>query len=197
MLRNFGLKVGRVGEAGFEARVRELMTDDPFLTLAIEPLLIARTTLREQFNALHRALLRLVRGDEICKRLMTMPGVGPVVAITFKATVDAPARFASSRSIGPHIGLTPRRYQSGEVDRSGRISKAGDAMLRTALYEAAVTVLRWPRWSSLRAWAMRIARSRDRKKALVALARRMGVILHRMWVDGTEFHWGEQPAAAA
>lgn len=194
MLRNFGLKVGRVGKAGFEARVRELADGDPFLTLVIGPLLAARKVLREQFDALHRALLRLVRADPVCHRLMTMPGVGPVVAVTFRATVDTPARFARSRSIGPHLGLTPRRYQSGEIDRSGRISKAGDAMLRTALYEAAVTVLRWPRPSSLRAWAMRIVRSRGRKKALVALARRMGVILHRMWVDGTDFRWGEQPA---
>ena len=194
-LRNFGLKVGKVGPGAFEARVRELAAGDPVVAAIVEPVLTARRVLREQVAVLHKMLLDIARRDDICRRLMTVPGVGPVVALTFRATVDQPARFARSRSVGAHFGLTPRRYQSGETDWTGRVSKSGDAMMRTALYEAAQVLLtRVTRWSSLRAWAMRVARHRGRKKAVVALARRLAVILHRIWVDGTEFRWGEQPA---
>jgi transposase len=195
--RNFGLKVGKVSPAAFEARVRELATGDPIVAAIVEPVLTARRALREQVAVLHKMLLDVARRDDICRRLMTVPGVGPVVALTFRATVDQPARFARSRSVGAHFGLTPRRYQSGETDWTGRISKSGDAMMRTALYEAAQVLLtRVTRWSSLRAWAIRVARHRGRKKAVVAVARRLAVILHRIWVDGTEFRWGEQPAPA-
>ena len=129
---------------------------------------------------------------------MTVPGVGPVVALTFRATVDVPARFTRSRDVGAHFGLTPRKHQSGEVDRSGRISKWGDAMMRSALYEAAQVLLtRVKRWSTLKAWAAQVSRRRGHKKAIVALARRIGVILHRMWVDGTEFDWGTPPTPAS
>jgi transposase len=125
-------------------------------------------------------------------------GPGPLVALTFRATVDVPARFARSRAVGAHFGLTPRKYQSGEVDRMGRISKWGDAIMRTALYEAAQVVLtRVKRWSALKAWAAQVSRRRGHKKAIVALARRIGVVLHRMWVDGTDFHWGTPPVNAA
>ncbi len=111
--------------------------------------------------------------------------------------VDVPGLFAKSRAVGAHFGLTPRKHQSGDIDRTGRITKRGDAMMRTALYEAAVILLtRVTKWSHLKAWAMRIARTRGMKKALVALARRLGVIMHRMWVDGTPFRWGKETAAA-
>jgi transposase len=126
---------------------------------------------------------------------MTVPGVGPLVALTFRATVDLPARFARSRAV-EHFGLTPRKHQSGEVDRMGRISKWGGAMMR--IYEAAQVLLtRVKRWCALKAWAAQVSRRRGRKKAIVALARRIGVILHRMWVDGTDFHWGTPSANAA
>jgi transposase len=122
-LRNFGLKVGMVGEAKFEARIRELIEDDPDLAEIVEPVLIARRSLREQLRVLHRKLLELVRHDQICRRLMTAPGVGPVVALTFRATVDVPSRFKSSKTVGAAFGLTPRQYQSGETDRMGAVSK--------------------------------------------------------------------------
>ena len=120
---------------------------------------------------------------------MTTPGVGPVVALTYRATVDVPARFRKSKSVGAVFGLTCAKYQSGEIDRSGRISRCGDEMMRVMLYEAAQSMLRSKKWSWLKAWAMQIARRRGMKKAIVALARRLAVIMHRIWVDGTEFRW--------
>jgi transposase len=136
-LRNFGLKVGTVGVPKFEARIRELVADDPDLAVIAEPLLAARRALREQLGVLHCRLLAVVREDEVCRRLMTVPGVGPMVALTFRATVDIPARFKNSKAVGAVFGLTPRRYQSGEIDRMGGISKCGDAMMRKMLFEAA------------------------------------------------------------
>src|SRR3954454_5293821 len=197
-LRNFGLKVGMVGTVRFEARIRELVANLPDLASLIEPLLIVRRTLREQFCILHRRLLAIVRDDEVCRRLMTTPGVGPVVSLTYRATVDVPARFRKSKAVGAVFGLTCAKYQSGEVDRNGRISRGGDEMMRTMLYEAAQAMMRSKKWSWLKAWAMQIARRRGMKKAIVALARRLAVIMHRIWVDRTEFRWTrEQPAAAA
>ena len=197
-LRNFGLKVGVVGAAKFEARIKQLVDNLPDLTLLVEPLLVVRRVLREQIAILHRRLLDIVRDDEVCRRLMTIPGVGPVVALTFRATVDVPARFRNSRAVGAVLGLTPCRHQSGESDRTGAISKCGDEMMRVMLYEAAqILLVRSTRWSWLKAWAMQIARRRGLKKAIVALARRLAVIMHRIWVDGTEFRWARQEAAAA
>jgi transposase len=153
--------------------------------------------LREQFVIQHRRLLAIVRDDDVCRRLMTVPGVGPVVALTYRATVDVPARFRKSKSVGAVFGLTCSKYQSGEIDRSGRISRCGDEMMRVMLYEAAqVMLLRSAKWSWLKAWAMQIARRRGMKKAIVALARRLAVIMHRIWVDGTEFQWTREVAAA-
>src|SRR6266446_3769728 len=148
----------------------------------------------------HRKLLQskaiaIVRDDEVCRRLMTVPGVGPVVALTYRATVDVPARFRNSKAVGAVFGLTPSKYQSGEINRTGAISKCGDEMIRVMLYEAAQIMLaRTAKWSWLKAWAMKIARHRGMKKAIVALARRLAVIMHRIWVDGTEFRWTREVA---
>ena len=197
-LRNFGLKVGMVGTAKFEARIRELVENLPDLAVLVEPLLVVRRVLREQIGILHRRLLAIVRDDEVCRRLMTVPGVGPVVALTYRATVDVPARFRNSRAVGAAFGLTPSKYQSGEINRSGAISRCGDDMMRMMLYEAAqILLVRSTRWSWLKAWAMQIVRRCGLKKAIVALARRLAVIMHRIWVDGTEFRWSRQEAAAA
>jgi transposase len=196
-LRNFGLKVGRVGTIKFEARIKELVANLPDVAVLVEPLLIVRRVLREQVAVLHRRLLAVVRDDDVCRRLMTVPGVGPVVALTYRATVDVPARFRNSKAVGAVFGLTPSRYQSGESDRIGRISRCGDEMTRMMLYEAAQSMLAHSaKWSWLKAWAMKIARHRGMKKAIVALARRLAVIMHRIWVDGTEFRWSREVAAA-
>jgi transposase len=190
-LRNFGLKVGMVGNAKFEARIKELVENLPDLAVLIEPLLVVRRVLREQIEILH-----IVRDDEVCRRLMTVPGVGPVVALTYRATVDVPARFRKSKAVGAVFGLTCSKYQSGEIDRSGRISRCGDEMMRVMLYEAAQSMLRSKKWSWLKAWAMQIARRRGMKKAIVALARRLAVTMHRIWVDGTDFRWTREVVAA-
>jgi transposase len=197
-LRNFGLKVGVAGAVKFEARIKELVADIPDLAGMVEPLLIVRRVLREQIAVLHRRLLAIVKDDVVCRRLMTIPGVGPVVALSYRATIDVPARFHNSRAVGAVLGLTPCKYQSGESDYTGGISKCGDEMMRVMLYEAAqILLVRSTRWSWLKAWAMQIARRRGMKKAIVALARRLAVIMHRIWVDGTEFRWSRQEVAAA
>ena len=197
-LRNFGLKVGVAGAVKFEARIRELVETFPDLAVLAEPLLVVRRTLREQLGILHRHLLTIARDDEVCRRLMTIPGVGPVVALTYRATIDVPARFRNSRAVGAVMGLTPCKYQSGESDYTGSISKCGDEMMRVMLYEAAqILLMRSTQWSWLKAWAMQIARRRGMKKAVVALARRLAVVMHRIWVDGTTFHWTKEEAAAA
>jgi transposase len=196
-LRNFGLKVGAVGAAKFEARIKKLVENLPDLIVLVEPLLIVRRALREQIGILHRRLLAIVRDDDVCRRLMTVPGVGPVVALTYRATVDVPARFRNSKAVGAVFGLTPSKHQSGEIDRTGGISRCGDEMMRVMLYEAAqILLVRTTKWSWLKAWAMKLARRRGLKKAIVALARRLAVIMHRIWVDGTEFRWTREAAAA-
>jgi transposase len=196
-LRNFGLKVGMVGTVKFEARIKELVENLPDLAILVEPLLTVRRVLREQITVLHRRLLAIVRDDDVCRRLMTVPGVGPVVALTFRVTVDVPARFRNSKAVGAVFGLTPSKYQSGESDRTGGISRCGDEMMRAMLYEAAqILLVRSAKWSWLKAWAMKIARHRGMKKAIVALARRLAVIMHRLWSDGTEFRWTKEGAVA-
>jgi transposase len=195
-LRNFGLKVGIVGRTKFEARIEELVEHVPDLAVLTEPLLVVRRVLREQIAVLHRRLLTIVRDDEVCRRLMTIPGVGSVVALTYRATVDVPARFRKSKSVGAVFGLTCSRDQSGERDHPGAISRCGDEMMRAMLYEAAqAMLLRSAKWSWLKAWAMQIASRRGRKRAIVALARRLAVIMHRIWIDGTEFRWTREVTA--
>jgi transposase len=146
---------------------------------------------------LDRKVLKLARHDVQVRRFMTAPGVGPITALCFKATIDDPTRFRRSRSVGAYVGLTTRRHASGEMDWSGRISKCGDAMLRTYLFEAAnVLLTRVPKWSALKAWGMRLAKRNGLRKAKVAVARKLAVLLHRMWIDGTEFNWSTRKPAA-
>ena len=175
-LRNFGLKVGVVGAVKFEARIKELVENLPDLASWSSRCSLSDGRCASRLAVLHRRLLAIVRDDEVCRRLMTVPGVGPVVALTFRATVDVPARFRNSRAVGAVLGLTPSKYQSGEINRTGAISKCGDEMMRVMLYEAAqIMLVRSTKWSWLKAWAMQIARRRGMKKAIVALARRLAV----------------------
>jgi transposase len=195
LLRNFGLKVGVIGVVKFDGRIRELVEGMPELIEIMEPLLTARQKLREMFTKLHRKLLLIVRDDDVCRRLMTIPGVGPVVSLAFGATIDIPARFKNTKAVGPSLGLTPVLNPSGESRRVGRVSLCGDDMMRTLLYEAAQVMLtRVQKWSSLKAWAMNIAKRRGLKKAIVARARRLAVVMHRMWIDGSVFRWTNKMA---
>ena len=196
VLRNFGLKLGRVSKGCWEARVRELIAGNALLEAAAEPILRARAGLRRELAGLEKLVRHLAIDDPVCRLLMTMPGVGPVIALTFKAAIDDPGRFRRSKDVGPWVGLTPGRDQSGERDIVGAITKAGDAGLRTALYQAATVMLNRgaPNW--LKAWALRLAVLRGKKRATVALARRLGVVLHRMWRDGTAFCFTREAAMA-
>ena len=196
LLKNLGLVIGRATFNVFAVRAEELIEDRPDLVAAVRPLLEARNAVEQQVSELDRKVMKLARRDAQVQRFMTVPGVGPITALAFKATIDDPARFARSRSVGAYVGLTSRRHASGEIDWSGRISKCGDAMLRSYLFEAAgVLLTRVPKWSTVKAWGTRLAQRNGLRKAKVAVARKLAVILHRMWIDGTEFNWSKEVAA--
>lgn len=191
LLRPFGLKVGRVTARDFEARVRTLVDGIPNLEFCMAALLRGRAEMQAQLAALHRAVLRITANDELCRRFMTIPGVGPVTSLAFKTTIDDPRRFRRSSDVGAHLGLTPRQHQSGETDVRGRISRSADAFTRSALFTAAhVMLTRSRQWTSIRAWGLRIAKRSSLKKAKIAVARKLAVVMHRMWRDGAPFHWG-------
>ena len=198
VLREAGVKLGTPSRAAFAGRVRELAGDDVALQPLVEPLLAILATMLDQLAGLTKQVLDIVRGEEVCRRLMSVPGVGPITALAFRATVDRPERFRRSRDVGAHLGLTPARYQSGETDIQGKVSRCGDELARTALYEAAHTLLvRSKKWSSLRAWGMKVAKHRGMARARVAVARKLAVVLHRMWSDQTEFRFGKEPGVGA
>ena len=196
ILRGFGLKIGKTTSRNFESRARELVEGHATLEVLADALLLARTTLGVQLNRLHKRLVSLARDDTRVRLLMSTPGVGVLVALTYVAAIDDPGRFRSSKAAGAHFGLTPKKYQSGETDVTGRISKIGDASVRTALYEAANVILTRPvKGSSLKSWAMRVAKRAGMRKAKVALARKLAVVLHRMLADGTGFVAAKAAAA--
>jgi len=168
LLRNFGLKVGSISRGRFEQRIRELAAGNPMLVAATEPMLRARLSLRQELAGLERHVRQLAQEDPACRRMMSMPGVGAVVALTYRSAIDDPGRFTSSKKVGPWVGLTPSRNQSGERDVSGGITKAGDVNLRRALCQAATVMMHRGRSTWLRTWAARVARRRGSKRAMVA-----------------------------
>jgi transposase len=207
ILRGFGLKVGKVTRSAFPDRVKELVSGHPTLEVVAEPLLAVRAVLLREFNGFERRVRHLARADERVRLLVTTPSVGAVVGLTFATAIDDPARFKQSKTVGAHFGMTPKRYQSGETDYTGRISKVGDASVRAALFEAGHIVLTKPLKGcpNLKSWAMRLAKRVGMKRAKVAVARRLAVIMHRMLVDGTPYddrklveqHVGKPAAIAA
>jgi len=198
LLKTFGLVLGAGRRGRFELRLRDLLTAEPGLSRLVDPLLETRRAILAQIEHYDRQLRTIARQHQAVARLMTVPGVGPVTAIAFAAAIDDPTRFRRSRQVGAYLGLTPRRYQSGEVDRKGHISKAGDGLTRTLLFEAANALLtRSRKPSALKAWAEAIAARCGRKKAKVALARRLAVLLHRLWCDQVTFRANIVQAAAA
>jgi transposase len=197
LLKNLGLLIGVARGQAFHDRVQELVGGKPYLAVAALPLLETRNGMVRQIADLDRKVLMLARNDKQVRSFMTVPGIGPVTALCYCATIDEPSRFTRSRSVGAYLGLTTRRYASGEVDWTGRISKCGDAMLRSYLFEAAGMLLtRVQKWCALQAWGMRLAKRVGLRKAKVAVARKLAVILHRMWMDGTEFQWSADKVAA-
>ena len=195
ILRNFGLKLGRVSKGRWEDRVRELASENAMLSDVVAPILRLRAQMRDELAMMTKRIRSLAMSDATCRLLMTMPGVGPVTALTFVTAVDDPVRFRRARDIGAWAGLTPKRSQSGERDVSGGITRAGDVALRTALFQAATVMLNGStKMNWLKSWALRAAARRGRKRATTALARRMGVVLLRMWMDGTEFRFSRDQA---
>lgn len=201
LLKTFGILFGKkVG--GFMKRAQDLLSGEvktsPELSRLVATLLKARAEIQRRILDFDRDLMRQAKASDVCRRFMGVPGVGPVTALSVWAAIDDPGRFASSSSVGAYLGLTPRRYASGEVDRSGRISKCGDREVRTHLYEAAnVLLTRIKKPSALQDWGLRIARRSGFKKAKVAVARKLAVVLHRMWRDGSDFRWSPATAAHA
>ena len=175
--------------------MRKLAADDPVLAGLTESLLAISDVMTQEADRLTESVLDEVRVEATCRRLMTVPGGEPLTALAFRATIDYSDRFRESSDVGAHLGLTPRRYQSGVTDVQGRIGRRGDEPARTALYEAAHSLLiRSTNWSGLRAWGMNVAERRGMARARVAVARKLAVILHRMWANGSEFRWDKQAA---
>ena len=195
ILRGFGLKVGPTTPTQFEARITELVEGHPSLQVIAQALLTVCTVLLREFNGFEKRVRSMARSDARARLLMSTPGVGTIVALTYVSAIDDPKRFKSSKMVGAHFGLTPKKYQSGETDITGKISKIGDASVRAALYEAAHVILTRPvKGSGLKSWAARIAKRAGMKSAKVALARKLAVIMHRMLADTKPFNFA---AAAA
>jgi len=192
LIRLLGIKLPpSVKHGAFDELVRLKVEEHSVLLNALIPLLDARLVLYETYLKLDSKVLAMARKDVICKLLMSAPGVGAITAMTFKAGVDDPTRFKSSRTVPAHFGLTPRRFQSGEIDNPGHISRAGDADVRSALYLAANSlVTRSEKWSSLKVWGLRLVKTKGHRRAVIAVARKLAVILHKMWMDGSEFRYG-------
>jgi len=190
VLKTFGLLPGAMRGLPFDCRVVCLLDDRADLAAIVHPLLAAWRELREQIKVLDKSIHAIVKHNATCRLLMSVPGIGALSVLAYVSTVEDPARFARSRSVGAHLGLTPRRYQSGEIDRSGRISRCGDSLARTLMYEAAVVILtRVKRALWLKDWALAIAKRCGTAKARIALARKLAVILHSMWRSGQPFRW--------
>lgn len=198
LFKVFGIRLpAALGHHRFDETVRPIIEADDGLSHALLPMLEARGVLLDTFHELDKRVKDKARKDPVCELLMSTPGVGAITALNFKAAIDDPSRFSSSRIVGAHFGLTPRRFQSGEMDNQGRISRAGDAEVRAALYSAANSLLtRCKHPSSLKIWGLRLMKTKGRRRATVAVARKLAVILHRMWVDGEEFRWNEQEVIA-
>ena len=187
-LRPFGLKVGNVGSVKFEDRVLDLVAKHENLMEAVEPLLATRSVSLAEYEKMDNLVIKKAKADPVVQLLMTMPAIGPIVGLAFKVTVDDPARYAKSAMVAAHLGLTPRIHESGETARAGGITRAGDRMLRALLFLAAENhLLTYKGPSYIQDWGRKVAERRGTKRAIIAVARRMVVVLHRMWVDGSGF----------
>ncbi|NUQ17058.1 MAG: IS110 family transposase [Sphingomonas sp.] len=188
-LKAFGVRLSRVGRGGFDDAVRTATAADPLSSALMDCMLRARAALWAEYVKLHRLVIGIVARDELCRRFLEIPGVGPVTALTFASAIDDPARFKRSRDVAAYFGLTSKRWQSGSsIDVQGRISKAGDPDVRRALYEAASAMLtRFKGRDRVKSWGVKLARSKCHAKASVAVARKLAVIMHAMWRDGTRY----------
>ena len=196
-LKTFGIVLPRTHRTSLENLVEEQhFGGTPMLGDTLRSLVAVYKALKGQIKGLDRQLQACARQSPVCRLLMTVPGVGPLTALAFVSTVDDPKRFSKSRNVGAYFGLTPRRYQSGELDSNGGISKCGDSLMRTYLFEAATTLLtRVQKWSALKAWGIRLAKRTGMKKAKIAVARKLAVMMHCMWLTGEPFRWSQAEPA--
>lgn len=197
-LKTLGVMTGSSKGRGFIPRVLELRTDNEWLAPVLDPLLAARAAIAVQLKAVSKSILDVAGADADIRRMMSVPGVGPMTALAFKAAIDDPKRFTASSKVGPYLGLTPRQYQSGESEWIGGIGRTNDPLLRSYLYEAAgVLMTRVRRDCNLKTWAKRLAKRIGWKRASIAVARKIAVILHAIWRDGTFFDWQAAELSAA
>jgi len=197
VLKTFGLLPGAGRGLRFDQSVEALLEGAPEIALIVRPLLATWRQLRQQITVFDKAVRRQVKTGPVCRLLMSVPGIGALSSLMYVSTVEDPDRFSRSRAVGAHLGLTPRRYQSGETDRTGHISRCGDGLARTLMYEAATVILyRVKRSLHLKDWAEAIERRSGAGKARVALARKLSVILHSIWRSGEPFRWAS-PAITA
>jgi len=198
ILRGFGLKVDKTTATSFAARIRELVDGHPTLQGLVDALLSIREVLLREFKGFEKRVRTMARHNEQAKLLMSTTGVGAIISLTYAAAIDDPARFESSKVVGAHYGMTPKKYQSGQTDYNGRISKIGDASVRRALWQAAHVILtRSVKDSALKTWGLSVAKRKGMAKAKVALARKLAVVMHRMLVDGKSFDPALPKQAAA
>ena len=191
LLKLFGLRLGQVTTPGKRReRLKMLFAQRPDLEPIMAPLIESLEALEVQIARVTKLLAAQAAADPVTARLMTAPGVGPITALIFKSSIEDPERFSRGENAGAFAGLAPRRNQSGNRDTKGRISKAGDPMLRKALYEAANVMLgRLKRPCALRDWGLRLAETKGTKRARVAVARKLAILLHRLWLSETDFRW--------
>lgn len=195
VLKTFGMLPGAVRGKPFAHKVEALIADHSDIALIVRPMLTVWLDLRKQIAAFDKAVRAIVKDSPTCRLLMSAPGIGPITVLAYVSAIEDPNRFKCSRSVGAHLGLTPRQYQSGEIDRSGRISKCGDTFARVCLYEAATVIMtRLKRPTPLKSWADKLAKRIGARKARVALARKLAVVLHSIWLNGELFRWDEQAA---
>ncbi len=196
LLKNLGLIIGRCKQGIFTQRVNELLADEPDIATVVQPLMKAREDIAKQLFNLDKQAKMIARQDQQVRAFMTVPGIGHITALAFMAAIDDPRRFQRSRNVGAYLGLTPRRYASGETDRKGSISKCGDSLVRSYLFEAAgVLLTRTKKWCKLKSWGVRLAKRSGNKKARTAVARKLAVLLHCMWCEGTSFQWSSKEAS--
>lgn len=194
ILKAYGIRLGSVGPTKFSQTVKNRLDMGHLVRLSIEGLLEVFDLLSQKIDMLDQELLMLSKKDTEVRLLMTVPGIGPITALTYKAQIFDPSRFKNSRTVGAYLGMTPTQYSSGETHKQGRVSKCGSSELRSLLNEAALVLLtRSQKWSKLKAWGLKLMRKKGVKKATLAVGRKLAVIMHRMLIDKKEFVYGEPP----
>jgi len=199
LLKTYGIRLGEVSHDNFSKTVRDVLVDVPLETkCGIEGMIMSYEVMNEEIKKMDKRLNEMCKKDKEVQRLMTIPGVGMVVAMTYRADMGDPTRFEKSESVGAYYGMTPRQYSSGETVKLGRISKCGSKEVRTLLTEAAIVMLtRSKTWSPLKIWGLKIMKKHGFKKAALAVGRKLAVIMHRMLVTGESFKFSNKTMKAA